>query len=99
MSATLGPEIGREPAQLTITYTENDDGWFTAQIVEFPGAISQGPTRHDAWVNVLEALHDLTHVPTPAETVAFAVQARIIEPLKELLHRLGRHGGRPRPVV
>jgi predicted RNase H-like HicB family nuclease len=89
MSATASPRAdSTEPAQLTISYTENEDGWFTAQIVEVPEAISQGASRHDAWVNVLEALYDLTHEPTLAERVAFAVQARIIEPLSGLRDRL-----------
>jgi hypothetical protein len=31
-----------EAAQLSVTYTENEDGWVTAQVVEYPAAISQG---------------------------------------------------------
>jgi hypothetical protein len=68
-----------EPARLTIEYTENEDGWVTAQIVEYPAAISQGATRHEAWLNVLNALRDLTHQPTLAERVAFAVEALLAE--------------------
>lgn len=30
-----------DPARLTISYTENEDGWVTAQVVEYPAAISQ----------------------------------------------------------
>jgi hypothetical protein len=94
MSATVRPDTSpASPARLTIRYTDGEDGWVTAQVVEFPGAISQGPTRHDAWVNVLDALHDLTHQPTAAERVAFTVQARVIEPLSRLRHAL-RHGNR-----
>src|SRR5690242_14993487 len=82
MGTTASPTTRpAEPDHLTIEYTENDDGWVTAQIREVPGAISQGPTRYDAWVNVVEALHDLTHEPTRSEAVALTVQARIIEPL------------------
>jgi hypothetical protein len=73
-----------DPRQLTFLYTTNPDGWITAQIAEFPAAISQGPTKHDAYVNVLEAFHDLTHEPTLAERVAFAAQARVVEPLEAL---------------
>ena len=80
------------PGQLTITYTDNEDGWVTAQIVEVPEAISQGSSPHEAWVNVFKALHDLTHEPTIAEKVAFTVQARVIEPLEGLRHRFGRRG-------
>jgi hypothetical protein len=87
MTATP-PERGSvEPEQLTISYTENDDGWVTAQIVEFPAAISQGPTRRDAWINVLDALHDLTHEPTLAERVAFTADARLAE-ARQLLTEL-----------
>jgi predicted RNase H-like HicB family nuclease len=62
MSATADTPAERaDPAQLTVLYTRNDDGWITAQIAEFPAAISQGRTEHEAWRNVLDALHDLTH--------------------------------------
>jgi hypothetical protein len=67
------------PARLTINYTENEDGWVTAQVAEYPAAISQGATRHEAWVNVLDALHDLTHEPTLVERVAFTIEARLAE--------------------
>lgn len=80
------PGAGLE--HLTFTYTENDDGWITAQIVEYPAAISQGPTREQAKLNALEALHDLTHKPTLAERVAFAVQARATD-LSDLVAELG----------
>jgi predicted RNase H-like HicB family nuclease len=107
MSATADPPAGRtDPAQLTVLYTRNDDGWVTAQIAEFPAAISQGRTEHEAWTNVLDALHDLTHEPTTAERLAAVVQARIVEPLSgameplnELLHGLAaaaRDRGRER---
>lgn len=89
MSATAEPISGRtDPARLTVLYTRNDDGWITAQIAEFPAAISQGRTEHEAWTNVLDALHDLTHEPTTAERVAAVVQARVIEPLSEVVEPL-----------
>lgn len=89
MSATAEPIAGRtDPARLTVLYTRNDDGWITAQIAEFPAAISQGRTEHEAWTNVLDALHDLTHEPTTAERVAAVVQARVIEPLSEVVEPL-----------
>lgn len=79
------PSVGRtDPTRLTVLYTRNDDGWVTAQIAEFPAAISQGRTEHEAWTNVLDALHDLTHEPTPTERVAAVIQATIIEPLSEV---------------
>jgi|ERR1035438_1258774 hypothetical protein len=84
MSATDDSIAGRsDPSQLTVLYSRNEDGWVTAQIAEYPAAISQGRTEHEAWTNVLDALHDLTHEPTTAERVASLVQARIVEPLSE----------------
>lgn len=95
MTAITSPEAGSvEPAQLTISYTEGDDGWITTQVVEYPAAISQGRSRHEAWVNVLDALHDLTHEPTTAERVAYTVQARIVEPVAGLFHKRRRRGDR-----
>jgi hypothetical protein len=89
VSAAITPEPGSvDPAQLTIRYTENTDGWVTAQVVEYPAAISQGPTRHQAWINVLDALHDITHEPTLAERVAFTVEAGLAG-LNELVSELG----------
>ncbi len=97
MSATVHPSAGAtDPAQLTITYTDGEDGWVTAQIVEFPAAISQGRSRHEAWLNVLDALHDVTHKPTMSERVAFTVQARVVEPLRRLPDSLRRGSGRRR---
>jgi hypothetical protein len=82
-----------EPARLTITYTENEDGWVTAQVVEYPAAISQGRTQDEAWLNVLDALHDLTHEPTLAERIAFAIEAGLAE-LGEFVGELGELGNR-----
>lgn len=79
MGATTDPQAS--PADhsdhLTILYTSNPDGWVTAQIEEFPAAISQGATEHDAKRNVLDAYHDLTHKPTLAERIAYTAQARL----------------------
>jgi hypothetical protein len=82
-----------EPERLTISYTENEDGWVTAQVVEYPAAISQGPTQHDAWVNVMDAFHDLTHEPTVAERIAFNVEASLAE-LGEWIAGLSDLGGK-----
>lgn len=78
---------------MTIKYTANEDGWVTAQVVEYPAAISQGATRDEAWLNVLDALHDLIHKPTLAERVAFAVEARLGE-LRDLVAEIGEWGER-----
>ncbi|HZE04640.1 MAG TPA: type II toxin-antitoxin system HicB family antitoxin [Solirubrobacteraceae bacterium] len=42
---------------MTIAFDEPDeDGWVVARIVEVPGALSQGRTRHEARENVIDAL-------------------------------------------
>ena len=43
--------------RMTIAFEEPDeDGWIVAQVVEVPGAISQGRTREEARHNVVDAL-------------------------------------------
>jgi predicted RNase H-like HicB family nuclease len=42
--------------QLTIVYQDGDDGWIIASIPEVSGTISQGRTREDARVHVIDAL-------------------------------------------
>lgn len=76
---------------LTIHFEEADDGWVTASIEEEPGAISQGRSREEAYANVLDALHDLRHEPTAVERLAYAIQARIVEPLTERLSQRHQH--------
>jgi len=85
-TADAAAPVGRSD-HLTVEFSENPDGWVTAQIREIPPAISQGRNRDEAWVNVFDALHDLAHQPTAAEGVAFTVQARVVEPLLRLLRR------------
>jgi predicted RNase H-like HicB family nuclease len=53
--------------RLTIRYTDAGEGWVTAQVVEIPGAISEGRTRAEARENVLDALQV---VLTPDEEFA-----------------------------
>lgn len=77
MSATASHPAVPNSDHLTFLYTSNPDGWVTAQIEEFPEAISQGETELQARANVLEALHDLTHKPTLAERAAFTIQAML----------------------
>lgn len=52
---------------LTIRYSDAGDGWVTAQVVEIPGAISEGKSREEARANVIDAL-DV--VLTPDEELA-----------------------------
>jgi predicted RNase H-like HicB family nuclease len=43
--------------RLTLAFDEPDEeGWIVARVVEVPGAISQGRTREEARVNVIDAL-------------------------------------------
>src|SRR5579884_3883125 len=70
------PQVGRSD-RLTIRYTPNPGGRVTAQIEEFPAAVSQGATDDEAKRNVLDAYHDLTHHPTVAERIAYTAQAKL----------------------
>lgn len=44
---------------MTVTYEWSEDGWWVAEVAEVPGAISQGRTKEEARVNVLDALNEL----------------------------------------
>lgn len=48
-----------EPLQLTIVFETGDDGWVVASIPQVPGALSQGRTREEARVNVIDALRGI----------------------------------------
>ncbi len=48
-----------EALNLTIRYQDAGEGWVTAQVVEIPGAISEGPNRQAARENVVDALRTL----------------------------------------
>lgn len=41
---------------LTIHFEDAGDGWVMAQVLEVPGAISQGRSREEARENVIDAL-------------------------------------------
>jgi len=42
---------------LTITFDEpNEKGWIVARVIEVPGAMSQGRSRAEARVNLIDAL-------------------------------------------
>ena len=47
------------PQEFTIIFERGASGWWVATIPEVPGAFSQGKTREEARVNVLDALHEL----------------------------------------
>lgn len=45
-----------ERLRLTITFEEPDeDGWIVASVIEVPGAMSQGRSRAEARVNLIDA--------------------------------------------
>lgn len=45
----------------------DEDGWIVARVLEVPGAMSQGRTREEARMNVIDALQT---VLTPDEELA-----------------------------
>jgi predicted RNase H-like HicB family nuclease len=77
VNRTMAVAHGEGTEQLTILYEEAEDGWVAARIQEVPAAISQGRSREEARANVIEALRDLTHRPTPAERLAASVRERM----------------------
>ena len=61
---------------LHVRFTESDDGWVTAQVLEVPGAISQARSRKETKANVLDALRELTTAnDTGADVETLAVVA------------------------
>ncbi|MEZ0326499.1 MAG: type II toxin-antitoxin system HicB family antitoxin [Fimbriimonas sp.] len=44
---------------ITIVYEWSDDGWWVAEVAEMPGAISQGKTKEEARLNVMDAFTEL----------------------------------------
>ena len=51
------PVAMSERLQLTITFDEPDEeGWIVARVIEVPGAMSQGRSRAEARVNLIDAL-------------------------------------------
>ncbi len=53
--------------ELTVRYEDAGDGWVTAQVLEVPGAISEGRGRLEARANVIDALRT---VLTPDEQLS-----------------------------
>ncbi len=48
-----------ESLHLTIVFEDGEDGWIVASIPEVPGAHSQGRTREEARLNVVDALRGI----------------------------------------
>lgn len=75
--------------EFTIAYEEPDeDGWIVAQVLEVPGALSQGRTREEARVNVLDAL--ATALTPDSEPSDESMRANI----EHLLFVAARHAAR-----
>ncbi len=52
----------REPMEYRISLQKGQDGYYVAQCLEVPGAISQGRTKEEALRNVKEALEAVLEV-------------------------------------
>ena len=64
----------------TIVFEEPDEkGWIVARVLEVPGALSQGRTREEARVNVLDALQT---VLTPDDELAGQAPGANVEQLR-----------------
>jgi predicted RNase H-like HicB family nuclease len=63
----------REVEHLDIVIESTDDGWWAAHIegIENTGVFGQGRTPEEARRDVLTALYDVIHEPTPAERVLY----------------------------
>ena len=71
MNASVDFTIAFDPA--------DEDGWIVARVLEVPGALSQGRTRKEARVNVLDALRT---VLTPDEELEGRCPSGEIEHLR-----------------
>lgn len=56
MAAVSETQIASAGMTFTATFELGDDGWWAAQVVEVPEAISQGRTLDEARANVADAL-------------------------------------------
>jgi predicted RNase H-like HicB family nuclease len=56
VSKTRTVPVESDSATYTATFELGDDGWWAAQVVEVPEAISQGRTLDEARVNVADTL-------------------------------------------
>ena len=55
-----------EQLNLTIVYEPGDEGWVIASVPEVDGVFSQGRTREEARVNVIDALRLMLSPEPPA---------------------------------
>ena len=56
VSETQTAPVESDSATYTATFELGEDGWWAAQVVEVPEAISQGRTLDEARANVADAL-------------------------------------------
>lgn len=60
--------IVQQQLDLTIVYEPSEEGWILASIPEIPGVFTQGRTREEARVNVIDALRVmLSPEPVPGD--------------------------------
>jgi predicted RNase H-like HicB family nuclease len=62
MSATASDGVGAGTATYTALFRVDKDGWWWAQVVEVPEALSQGRTLDEARANVADALETILAV-------------------------------------
>jgi predicted RNase H-like HicB family nuclease len=86
IEATPSQDMARYDANMaasidfTIAFDEPDeDGWIVARVLEVPGALSQGRTREEAKINVLDAL---STVLTPDQELAGQATTADLEHLR-----------------
>ncbi len=71
-----------EELQFTVIYTPIEDGWYMAQVLELPEAISQGETLEEAREMIRDAVRELLETRREeAERELGAREGAIREPL------------------
>lgn len=71
-----------EDLRFTVAYTPIEDGWWMAQVLELPEAISQGETLEEARENIRDAVRELLKIRREeAEREFGAREGAIREPL------------------
>ena len=61
--------------RMTIVYEDGEDGWVIASVPEVPGTHSQGRTREEARVNVIDALETML---TPDDDLPGDVESLVL---------------------
>lgn len=64
--------------KFTVILREEEEGGYSVQCVELPGAISQGDTREEALDNIKEAIHGFLEA-FPEETDRLQLRKEVVE--------------------